>query len=58
MFFGNRLTLLLKLVAVSFDTDGLHLPTFTAPEWVVVGVVALASVAAVVMMATGNLAVL
>jgi ABC-type polysaccharide transport system permease subunit len=35
-----------------------RLPTFTAPEWVVVAVVALASVAAVVMMATGNLAVL
>ena len=35
-----------------------RLPIFSAPEWAVVGVVALASVAAVVMMATGNLAVL
>lgn len=35
-----------------------RLPAFTTPEWVVVTVVALTSVLAVVMMATGNLAVL
>jgi arginine:ornithine antiporter/lysine permease len=35
-----------------------HLPYFTKPELVVVAVVALTSVAAVVLMATGNLAVL
>ncbi len=35
-----------------------RLPAFTKPEWAVVAVVALTSVAAVVLVATGNLSVL
>ena len=35
-----------------------NLPVFTKAEWVVVGVVVVTSIVAVVLMATGNLAVL
>lgn len=35
-----------------------HLPVFTKPEWAIVGAVALASAAAVALLATGNLSVL